>query len=446
MMDLTQSWQKAHKYTLKLKKIWLSLVKHKLIYMGLLINILFYVSAYQTKWFDYFFSGSSLHLCCRGLDFYQVPNGAYAYLHGGSLSGSLAPGVKEYSTGYYSNVNVYHPLFTLLVGGLFTLFTAASSFYIWMWLKLCITLGLAIYFYRSFKGSRYIHFAIFVMLIDFTQYLEIRISQYQFLFNVFMPLLLINLAKNKNAPVANGIYYFASLLVKPIGFLWWPLLFFKGQQKALLLGLLLFIVGTGIFVVNTTGDYYTHNLVGRFFAPFHDGPIQIITLDALLRYSAHVPEFVLGLLKMVFLSLTLFLSTLKRIDVVKGFYLAIVCYLLFFDLVYEYYYTSIVVVLAVCLVTCTDFQTKAARILITILSLPDVFFILHFFHLGFVQDQWLGSDPTFLGWQLMVLSRIIPVMLLTFLVLRPDIRLAFLDLRRFYKAVRQVNKELEVFG
>ncbi|HXL37964.1 MAG TPA: hypothetical protein VN954_12295 [Ktedonobacteraceae bacterium] len=445
-MDLTQSLPKAHQYSMKLKKIWLSLVKHKLIYIGLVINILFYISAYQTKWFDYFFSGSSLHLCCRGLDFYQVPNGAYAYLHGGSLSGSLAPGVKAYSGEYYSNINVYHPLFTLLIGGLFTLFTAANSIYIWMLLKLCITLGLVIYFYRSFKGSRYIHFAIFVMLIDFTQYLEIRISQYQFLFNVFILLLLINLAKNKNAPIANGIYFLASLLVKPIGFLWFPLLFFKGQQKALLLGLLLFIVGTGIFVVNKTGDYYTHNLVGHFFAPYYTGPIEIITLDALLRSSVHVPEFVLGLLKMTFLGLTLFLSTLKRIHVVKSFYLTIVCYLLFFDLVYEYYYTSIVVVLAVCLVSCTDFQTKAARILITILSLPGVFFILHFFHVGFVQDQLLGPDPTFLGWQLMVLSRIIPLILLTVLVLWSDILLACRDLRRFYKVMRQVNKELEVFG
>src|SRR5437588_13101034 len=119
-MELTQSLPKAHKSTMKVKKLWLSLVKNKLIYLGLLITILFYISAYWTKWFDYFFSGSSLHLCCRGLDFYQVPNGAYAYMHGGSLSGSLAHGVKAYSSGYYGNANVYHPLFTLLVGGLFT--------------------------------------------------------------------------------------------------------------------------------------------------------------------------------------------------------------------------------------------------------------------------------------------------------------------------------------
>ena len=101
---------------------------------------------------------------------------------------------------------------------------------------------------------------------------------------------------------------------------------------------------------------------------------------------------------------------------------------------------------AVCLVSCTDFQTKAARILITILSLPGVFFILHFFHVGFVQDQLLGPDPTYLGWQLMVLSKIIPLILLTVLVLWSDILLACRDLRRFYKVMRQVNKELEVFG
>lgn len=60
---------------------------HPLIWLGLLINISFYISAYQTHWFDYFFSGVSLHLCCKGLDFYVVPNGFYSYLHGSNLGG-----------------------------------------------------------------------------------------------------------------------------------------------------------------------------------------------------------------------------------------------------------------------------------------------------------------------------------------------------------------------
>jgi hypothetical protein len=149
---------------------------------------------------------------------------------------------------------------------------------------------------------------------------------------------------------------------------------------------------------------------------------------------------------MIFLVLTLFLCTFKRIHVAKGFYLSIVYYLLFFDLVFEYYYTSLVVVLAVCVVSCAEFQTKAARVLIVLISLPSVFFILHYFHIGFIQDPVLGPNPTLLGWQLMVLSKIIPIILLTFLVLRSDIRLVYYDLKEFYRAIRKVNKQLEVFG
>jgi len=431
---------------LKAKNVWAVVVKHKLIYLGLLINILFYISAYQTKWFDYFFSGSSLHLCCRGLDFYQVPNGAYAYSHGGSFTGEVAPGAQAYAAGYYSNTNVYHPLFTGLVGGLLILFAPANSLYIWMLVKLCITPALVIYFYRNFKEKKYINFAIFLMLIDFTQYLEIRISQYQFIFNVFVLLLLINLAKGKNDPLINGIYFCFSLIVKPIGFLWLPLLFSKGQRKAMLFGLSLFMVTTGIFLINQSGDYYMNNLVSRIFTPDNSGPIQIITLDALLRYSTPLPEYILGMIKMAFFVLILFLSTLRRIHIVKAFYLSIVFYLLFFNLVYEYYYTTLVIVLAVCLVACPDFQTKGARVLATVISLPNVFFLLHYFHVGFVQDQFLGPDPTLLGWQLIVLSRIIPVILLTFLVLRTDLRPVYSDLRKFCKVIYKVNKYLEVFG
>ena len=122
--------------TTHIKKWVAGIANHKLIYIGLLINILFYISASQTKWFDYFFSGSALHLCCKGLDFYQIPNGAYAYLHGGSLSGVVPHGVKAYWIGHpLNNYNVYHPLFTLILGGFLILFEPTKSFYIWMFLK-----------------------------------------------------------------------------------------------------------------------------------------------------------------------------------------------------------------------------------------------------------------------------------------------------------------------
>lgn len=219
-----------------IKKWFAAIVQHKLISIGLLINVLFYISAAKTKWFDYFFSGSALHLCCKGLDFYQIPNGAYAYLHGGSLSGIVPQGVLAYWIGNPpSNANVYHPLFTLLVGCFLILFEPTASFYIWMYLKFLLTLWMILYFYKEFKGNKYADFAIFFMLTNFKQYLEIEISQYQFIANLFIFVMLVNLAKNRGS-VVNGIWFFMSLIAKPFGLLWLPVLFFKRQYKTLLIG------------------------------------------------------------------------------------------------------------------------------------------------------------------------------------------------------------------
>ncbi len=428
-------------------KNWLVwIVHHKLIYIGLLINVLFYISASQTKWFDYFFSASALHLCCKGLDFYQIPNGAYAYLHGGSLSGVVPQGIKAYWIGHpLNNYNVYHPIFTLILGSFLILFEPTKSFYIWMYLKFFITLWMVIYFYKNFKGNKYLDFAIFFMLTNFTQYLEIEVSQYQFVVNFFIFLMLVNFAKNRS-DILNGIWYFMSLIVKPFGLLWVPILFFKRKYKTMLIGLILFIIFTTIFLLNSSGNYYTYYLQYHFFHPDKSGPIQIITLDAFLRYSTAIPEFVLGGLKIVCFIVIVCLSTFKRISLFKAMYLSIVYYLLFYDRVYEYQYTTLIPILAVCLVVCEEFQRRLSIILITIIGFPSIFFILHYFKIGFIQDPVLGPDPTAFGWQLIVLNRILPVILLTLFVLVPDIKLIYKDLQGFLRAISEVNKNLEIFG
>src|SRR2546430_412129 len=151
---------------------WLSLItKYALLGVGLLIHITFFISASWTKWFNYFFSGSSLHLCCRGLDFYQVPNGAYSYWHGGSLSVTQDTTKYLYGIGFPAvNPNVYHPVLTLLVGSFLILFSPAASFYVWMFVKLLVNLALLTYFFISFRQSKYIYLATFLSLINSTQY------------------------------------------------------------------------------------------------------------------------------------------------------------------------------------------------------------------------------------------------------------------------------------
>ncbi len=426
--------------------------------LGLLIHLAFYISASRTGWFNLFFSGSALHLCCRGMDFYQVPNGAYSYIHGGPLNATAVAGAQIFGIGFpASNPNVYHPLFTLVLGSFLTLFSPASSFYVWMFSKLLVYLAVLFYFYRNFKESKYIGLALFLSLINSTQYLEIEISQFQFALNIFLFLLLIRLIKHEQSEF-NGILYFLTLTVKPIGLLWIPVFLFKRQYKTVLIGVGLFIAITGIFLLNGSGLYYTKNLWDNFFNPNLSGPIQIFTLEAFLRYSTQFPESFLSTLKMLCLVLVVYLSAFRRISLVTGIFLAIAYYLLFYGLVFEYHYTTLIPILAVCLVTRPEFQRLSSRICIILISLPNAMFLLNIlaswdFTLGafhardtVVMDHFLGLDPTVLGWQISVLSRIVPLILLTFFVLKPHIFPIFQDTKALIYDIIRVNRDLNVPG
>ncbi|GAC1366555.1 MAG: hypothetical protein NVSMB44_30490 [Ktedonobacteraceae bacterium] len=379
------------------------------------------------------------------MDFYQVPNGAYAFLHGGKLDGTPMPGQHIFGVGFPINPNVYHPLFTLLLGRFLIVFTPYASFYVWMLMKLLITIPVLFYFYKKFKGSRYLDLAIFLTLINSTQYLEIEISQFQFVLNMFLFIMLINFTEYGDS-IWNGICYFGTLLVKPVGFLWIPVLLFKQQYKTLIVGVGLFGVATGIFMINNVGGYFVNNLVAHFLYPFKSGPIQIITLDALLRYTFHPPELLLSVLKISFLALIIFMSAFKRIHFVTGVYLAVVYYLLFYDYVFEYHYTTLIPILAVGLVTRPEFQTLAAKICIIWISLPNIFFILHYFHFAMIVDPFLGPDPTPLGWQLIVVSRILPILILTGIIVWTYVRPIYADTKSFIAEFKKMNKELAIFG
>ncbi|GER91179.1 hypothetical protein KDW_53410 [Dictyobacter vulcani] len=67
------------------------LKKNLLMYVGGVIYLLYLLSVAWTGWFDVFFSGAALHVGAKGIDFYQLPDGAWAFWHGGSLTGQPLP-------------------------------------------------------------------------------------------------------------------------------------------------------------------------------------------------------------------------------------------------------------------------------------------------------------------------------------------------------------------
>lgn len=238
----------------EIKKFFSFILRSKLLILGFVIYFLFNISALTNHFMDFFFFGSSIHHCCQGLDFYQIPNGFYAFINGGGLNGTLPEGLTNYAKNYVANSNVYHPLLTIILGAFFINFDPDLSIKIWMFIKIFITLITTFYIYRNFKDNKYLSFALFIFLINFSQYNDIKISQFQFLFNISLVYLLINLVKNKNQ-LEGGAIYFITLIAKPVSLLFAPVLFIKKKWYLLISGLLLYLISTTTFKLLGIGDY-----------------------------------------------------------------------------------------------------------------------------------------------------------------------------------------------
>jgi hypothetical protein len=393
----------------------------KLLIIGFIIYLTFNISALGPHFYDFFFFGSSVHHCCQGLDFYQIPNGMYAFLHGGSLSGVLPFGLSQYSQGYMSNFNVYHPLLTITLGGFFILFNPNLSFHLWIIIKLFITIAALFYFYKNFQGNKYLNLAMFLFLTNFSQYNEIKISQYQFLFNIFLLLFLINIVKNKDR-LEGGILFFLTLIAKPIGLLWMPVLYVKRKFTILIIGINLFIISTITFNILKVGQYYTYNLIYHLFTPIQTKGIDVMSLDSLLRNAFHISVNAVTWIKFIYLGIVYLITFSKKVHILKAVFFLVVYFLFFYDLIYQYHFSVLGPLLSVCLLTLPEFQTKIAKILIIIINMPSVFFVLRIINLGVYNNPILGVDPTFTGWTIVSFFQLLPILLLAIIVLIPDIK------------------------
>ncbi len=404
-------------------------LKSKLLILGFLIYFLFNISALKTNWFDYFFFGSSIHYCCQGLDFYGIPNGVYSFIHGGDLSGSDLPkGLKPYSVDIVSNPNDYHPLIALVVGIFLIMFSPVVSFYLWMIVKIFITIAVVYYVYKNFLHNKYLNLAIFLFLINFSQYNEIRISQYQFIFNIFLLLFLINLVKNKSGS-GNGVLYFLTLIAKPISLLLLPILIIKRNFLVAIVGISLFLISTISFNIVGVGQHFTNNLMNHLASPRIPDSIDFMSLDALMRRTFNLSSELIKYIKYIVLIGIYVISLSKKTNITMSIFLISVYFLFFYDHVFQYHFSILGPVLAICLLTLPEFQTKIARILILIINLPSVFFLLRIFNFQFIFDPVYGPNPTIAGWQIVSFFQILPILLLTIVVLIPQIHYSINKLR-----------------
>ncbi|GHO83993.1 glycosyltransferase family 87 protein [Dictyobacter formicarum] len=416
-----------------------------LVYLGLCVYLLFLISIVWTGWLNIFFSGAALHEGAKGIDFYQLPNGAWAFWHGGSLTGAALPDGAQYAQPNYANSNVYHPLFTLTLGSLLALFSPEQSPYIWLWFKAILTLLLVAYFVWNFRQHKYVGFAAFIILANFSSYLELAAWQFHFVLNVFLFLLLILLVK-KRSGVWAGVFYWLGMLVKPIGILLVPTLIFKGRWKLALIGVGCFVFFTLIFLYRGTGNYYTDNLINNLSLSGTLGPNQIITLSALLHYMTQWPDIIYRAIQDSVLLVVVFLGTLKRIALPKAVLFYMAYFLCFYEQVFEYQWSTLAYILAVCMVTCSEFQTRRTMFCVLLTCLPSCFVLLNLFHVDVQNLGNLGMIPGATAWEWMVLSKFLPLFILLVSVLATDIQPIWRQMLAFWKALRRVNEHLEVFG
>ncbi len=390
-------------------------LKSKLLILGFLIYFLFNISALKTNWFDYFFFGSSIHYCCQGLDFYQIPNGAYSLFNGGELTGEVKTGIKRYSDPYVGNYNVYHPLLTIILGGFLIQLSPDYSIFTWDIIKIIITLLTVFYIYINFKDNKYLNLSFFIFLTNFSQYNEIKLSQFQFLFNISVLYLLINLVKNKSK-LEGGILFFLTLIAKPISLLLLPVLILKKKFLIATIGICVFLISTLTFNILGIGGYYVENIKYHLLNPVATEGIDFMSLDALLRNTLNLSTETIRYLKFSILLIIYLLALGKKSNALAIIFILMVYFLLFYDLVFQYHFSILGPILSICLLALPSFQTKLARILILVINLPTVFFILRFLNIEFNFDSTYGNNPTITGWQIVSFFQLLPIIILSVII------------------------------
>lgn len=342
-----------------------------LFFISIIIYFFYYVSAFFTQTLAPFFVWAGT----GGMDFFQVPNGAYAFLHGGSLTGSLPTGIAPYTSGFCCgvNFNVYHPLFTFLIGVPLQMLPPKTAMAVWAFMHL-FTMGILLLFFRKkFRFHKYLYLALSILLLFSYQYYEIWLDQYHFLFN-FLTILFFYESITKGDTAKAGIWLFLGLLVKPIGLLWFiPLLLYK-RFRTVTVGFGLFVLATCILCVFpfSFGSYYLHN----FFSVAADARASA----NLFALQWLIPSFPMYTLKAVSILLGIGLFVLQIIKKPKLFTILtlwIGYQLLFYGLVFHYHYTVLAGIICLGILSNMFSPKSFVMIPVAFLTLPAPVEFLH---------------------------------------------------------------------
>jgi hypothetical protein len=333
--------------------------------ISILVHLSFYISAYFTHALDIFFEHVTM-----GQDFFQIPNAVYAFLHEGTLTGDLLFKTVAYTNCCGVNSNVYHPLFTLVIGYPLQLFFPWTAFGIWGILHLLITTAIVLFLWSKFSNHKYLYLALSFYLLNSYHYYEIQHAQYHFLLNFFLIVFLYEIIANKNY-ILGGIFYFLTLLVKPIGLLWVIPLIINRYFKVLFWGIFLYIIVSLPFFISPLGKYFFINLYENIKTPLPS--YNILSIVNIIPINVGYVK-VFSYFMAVFL---IMLHVFKKPSIFISIFLWISYYLIFYSLVFHYHYSILAGL--ICLgILLNEFDIKKLEIIpIIFITIPTPILFFH---------------------------------------------------------------------
>lgn len=369
------------------------------------LHVSFYVSALWTNHFQAFYPWGTIHQAeYKFIDYYQIPNGARGFLQNRNIAGNQSPVVV--------NFNVYHPIATFLIGIPLQLLTPAAGFIVYTLCKLLITAGIAYCLYRRFRNHPSFFPAACVFLGFFAQVVEIGIGQYHCLLTAATYGLLLSLQSSRS--IKQSMWFLIGLLVKPVGLLFFPAMFFGRARKACLMGIAIFAALTAVCYRFGLTTIYMMNISGRVFTPL-EVFLMTPTLEGILR-TLGLPSYGWLTVKGTFAGMILMFQMLRRPSLLIGLFQWVSYSLVCYSLSYDYHYTLLIPFLVLGLLREPAFNGTLAKGVIALCCLPSPFILLKHFNAFFIPDGLGHHVASRLGSVTIESYRVLPVIALNFIV------------------------------
>jgi hypothetical protein len=332
---------------------------------SIVVCLSYYYSIFFHNFLGFFFESTTV-----GQDFFQIPSGVYAFLHHGSLTGKLPFGVASYIDCCGVDRNVYHPLFTFLIGYPLQLMHPWTAYAVWGIIHFLVTLFLVIFLWKKFPHHPYRKLALSFFLLNGYTFYELSKNQYQFLFNFFTILFLFYFLKTPST-TKSTLFYFLGLLVKPIGFLWFiPLLIYQ-KYKIAIWGVGLYILVSLPFFLSPIGSYFLSNFLD--VAKSSNPSYNIFTLLPLFPGNEKIFLFI----RLAIGGTLLILTGRKKLPLFTIIFLWTSYELTCYGLSFNYHYSIIAGMLCMGILLNTIPITKRSLFLCTMNTLPTPLFIFH---------------------------------------------------------------------